>query len=307
MSKRNRMASRSLWHPAFWPSWGVVFILYLLALLPVAGKRALAVRLGRLLHRKLKSRARAVSANLAACFPELSHDEREQLAEDAFVSCSLGIFESLHCWWRDTGPMQRQSEVVGLEHLQEAMALGRGVLLIGAHYSILDLALPLIACQLSKPGYMYRPNNNPVIDRMIERGRQRHFGIQPFSKRQLKDMIGFLREGGQVWYGCDQDFGGKTELFVPFFGVDTGCISTPTYIARESGAAVICVSHLRTPGGHYRVEFSAIQEAFGEDPEQDARIWNGFIEAAIRRYPDQYLWLHKRFKTRPPGAAPIYP
>lgn len=306
MSKRKRMAARPLWHPAFWLSWGIVFFLYLLSWLPLSLKRSLAIRLGKLLNRKLKSRHRAVSANLAACFPDLTEDERQQLVEDSFVSCALGIFESVHSWWQCTRQWQQRSEAVGVEHLQEAIARGRGVLLIGGHYSILDLALPLVGCHLSKPGYMYRPNNNPVIDRMIERGRRRYFGIQPFNKRQLKDMIGFLKEGGQVWYGCDQDFGGKTELFVPFFGVDTGCITTPTFVARESGASVICVSHLRMPDGNYRVEFSPIQEQFGQDPEQDAKIWNGFIEEAIRRYPDQYLWLHKRFKTRPAGAAPIY-
>lgn len=304
MSKRK--VSRPLWHPGFWPSWAAVFVLYLLAQLPMATKRSWGRKLGGVFSRKLRSRARVVDANLAACMPELTEQQRQQLMTASFESCTQGVFESLHSWWGDTRPWQQAAEVVGLEHVQEALDRGRGVLLIGGHYSILDLALPLVACHLPNPGYMYRPNNNPVIDRMIEQGRRRHFGIQPFTKRELRGMMDFLRGGGQVWYGCDQDFGRRTDLFAPFFGVDTGCISTPTHIARETGAAVICVSHLRNEDGNYRIEFSAIEEGFGECPQQDAATWNGFIEDTVRRYPDQYWWLHKRFKTRPPGAAPVY-
>ncbi|MDX1757198.1 MAG: lysophospholipid acyltransferase family protein [Marinobacter sp.] len=306
MSKRKQQSRRPLWHPAYWPSWCVVFLLYALAKLPESIKRRWSQGLGRWLSQRLSSRARVVDANLRACMPELSDDERAALVESSFVSCTRGLFESLQCWWGDTDTWQEESRVEGMEHLQEAIDRNRGVLMIGGHYSILDLALPLVGRHLTKPGYMYRPNDNPVIDRMIEQGRRRHFNIRPFSKRQLKDMIGFLKQGGQVWYGCDQDFGRKTDVFAPFFGVDTGCISTPTYIARESGASVLCVSHVRMPCGRYRVAFSPILENFGDCPRQDALSWNGFIEETVRAYPDQYLWLHKRFKTRPAGAAAIY-
>lgn len=306
MSKRKQQSNRPLWHPAYWPSWAVVFLLFTLSKLPEPMKRRWGVGLGRWLSRRLTSRARVVDANLRACMPELTAAERATLVERSFVSCTLGFFESLQCWWGNTDSWQEDSLVEGLEHLEDALARNRGVLMIGGHYNILDLALPMVGRHLTKPGYMYRPNNNPVIDRMIERGRRRHFNIQPFSKRQLKDMIGFLKQGGQVWYGCDQDFGRKTDVFAPFFGVDTGCISTPTYIARESGATVLCVSHLRMPCGRYRVAFSPILDDFGDCAQQDARYWNRFIEDTVREFPDQYLWLHKRFKTRPVGAEGIY-
>ena len=119
-------------------------------------------------------------------------------------------------------------------------------------------------------------------------------------------MVSYLKKGGEVWFACDQDFGRKTELFVPFFGVDASCITSPSYIAKVSGASVICVSHLRLPDGQYRITFSPIQEGFGQDADADSRAWTGYIESTIRKHPDQYLWLHKRFKTRPEGAQPIY-
>ncbi|AOY89518.1 lipid A biosynthesis acyltransferase [Marinobacter salinus] len=306
MASRRKTAKRPLWHPAFWGSWALVFVLWLLAYLPMGAKQRLGGSLGRLLARKLKSRARVADANLKACMPELDETARKQLVEDTFVASARGFLESTHAWWRDMAPYCERASIQGIEHLEKAKARGKGVLLIGGHYSIFDFALPLIACKLEKPGYMYRPNNNPVIDRMIERGRRRHFNIRPFTKRELRPMLSFLKQGGQVWFACDQDFGKKSEVFVPFFGVQAGCITSPSYIARESGAAVICVSHLRMPDGSYRVVFSPIREEFGDDLQKDAEVWNRFIETTIREQPDQYLWLHKRFKSRPAGATSVY-
>lgn len=296
----------NLWHPRFWPSWTIVFLLYLLSLLPMASKQRLGARLGRFLSHKLKSRARVADRNLQICFPELDADARKQLVEDSFIACTRGFLESTHAWWRDVSPCYEMTDVQGQEHLRDAQDRGKGVLLIGGHYSIFDFALPLVACHLNKPGYVYRPNNNPVIDRMIENGRRRHFGIRPFTKRELRPMVSFLKKGGEVWFACDQDFGNKTELYVPFFGVETGCITSPSYIAKVSGASVICVSHLRMPDGRYRVIFSPIQEGFGADSRKDTEVWNRYIEDTIREQPDQYLWLHKRFKSRPEGAGKIY-
>jgi KDO2-lipid IV(A) lauroyltransferase len=281
-------------------------VLYLLSRLPMPAKQKLGKRLGLFLANKLKSRARVANRNLAICFPELNKGAREQLIQDNFVACSRGFLESTHAWWRSMSSYCETAEVLGLEHLREAQHRGKGVLLIGGHYSIFDFALPLVACHLKNPGYMYRPNNNPVIDRMIENGRRRHFGIRPFTKRELRPMVSFLKKGGEVWFACDQDFGGKTELFVPFFGVETGCITSPSYIAKVSGASVICVSHLRMPDGGYRVIFSPVQAGFGVDKHEDTRVWNQYIEDTIREQPDQYLWLHKRFKTRPEGAEKVY-
>lgn len=306
MSRRKNHKSRPLWHPVYWTSWVMVFTLYLLSLLPMRTKQNFGAWLGQVLERKLKSRRKVADNNLRACFPEMDADSRNRLIQDNFVACIRGVLESLHAWSRDMSGYCEDAQVEGLEHLREAQERGKGVLLIGGHYSIFDFALPLIACHLKKPGYMYRPNANPVIDRMIERGRRRHCPIQAFTKRELRPMTAFLKKGGEVWFACDQDFGGKTEVFVPFFGVDAPCISSPSYIARVSGASVISVSHLRLPNGEYQVRFSPVQKDFGQDIQADAQAWNGFLEAAIRKHPDQYLWLHKRFKTRPEGAAPIY-
>lgn len=305
MAKINR--TRSVWHPLLWPSWLLVMVLYGLSQLPMPAKQRLGARLGKLAKAGAPARSKVALQNIQACFPELNAQQQQQLVEDTYVASARGFLETIHAWWGDVTPYVDNLTVTGRAHLREAQSRGQGILLIGGHYSIYDFALPLIAHQVDTPGYMYRPNDNPVIDRMIEKGRRRHCGIQGFSKREIRDMIAYLQRGGEVWYACDQDFGRRRcELFVPFFGMPAGCITTPSWIARESGASVLCVSHLRHPDGQYEIAFSPIQEGFGQDARQDAEAWNGFLEASIRQHPDQYLWLHKRFKTRPKGTSSIY-
>jgi KDO2-lipid IV(A) lauroyltransferase len=298
--------NKPIWHPALIPSWLVVFILFCISLLPMSWKQSLGEKLGRLAHKKLKSRTKVGKKNISGCFPELSEPEQDKLVEDTFIACSKGFLETTHSWWRDVTPYIDNLIITGEEHLEEAKRRGKGVFLIGGHFSIFDIALPFFAAQLKKPGYMYRPNDNPVIDRMIEQGRRRHFGIQGFDKYHLKDMIQYMKEGGSVWYAPDQDFGRKCEVFAPFFGINAGCITTPSWIARESGATVMQVSQFRHPNGQYEIVFSPILEDFGQNEQKDAEIWNHYLEQAIRKHPDQYLWLHKRFKTRKPDDAPFY-
>jgi KDO2-lipid IV(A) lauroyltransferase len=302
----SNLKKRPLWHPSFFPSWIVVFILKCIAWLPMSGKHRIAQWLGRFIYRRMKSRSQVTRTNIRACFPELNEAQQETLVRDSFVSTAEGCLEMLHLWWRDVTPYIEKMTVIGKEHLEDAHSRGTGVLLIGGHFGIIDLTLPLVGSQLKRPGYMYRANNDPVIDRMIEGGRNRHFEIESFGKYQLKEMIDFLADGGEVWYAPDQDFGRRCDQFVPFFGVNTGCISTPSWIAKESGATVLHVAPFRLPNGHFEVVFSPVFEGFGDDPYRDAINWNTALESAIRRHPEQYLWLHKRFKTRAPGETNIY-
>lgn len=304
MAKKNRYGS--LWHPALVSSWLIVFLLYCLSFVSLSTARKLGEKLGYLFHRNLKGRVDVCRKNIDACFPELTEAERSALVEETFIECSKGFMEIVHLWWNDFQPYVKDLVVIGKENIDEAHRRGKGVLLIGGHFSTFDVALVTIAPQLIKPAYMYRPNANPVIDRMIENGRQRYSNIRSFDKRQLKDMIQFIKEGGEVWYAPDQDFGGRSEVFAPFFGVSTACITTPSWIAQESGCSVLHVSQFRRPDGQYEVSFSPIFENFGQNPEKDAADWNAALEASVRRYPAQYLWLHKRFKTRKPGDEAFY-
>ncbi len=299
--------TKNLLKPKYWSAWFVVFIMWSIAWLPLSTKQKLGKKLGRLLYKKMKSRTQPGRKNLKACFPDKSDAEVETLLEQNLEQMTIGALEAPHAWWRDMAPHAANANVIGLEHLLAAHAKGNGVLIMGGHFAAVDFIIPLFAAKVVENyqlGYMYRPHNNPVIDRMIINGRNRS-GVRGFTKKQLKDMIQYLKDGGMTWYGCDQNFG-KSDLFAPFFGIQAANISSPSWIAKESGAAVVFMRMHRLPDSTYEFEFSEELPKFGENPQADCEAWNAELEKAILQHPSQYFWVHKRFKKRPEGEPKFY-
>lgn len=298
---------RNFLHPKFWGTWLLLGLLYCLSFLPHGRKQALGRWLGLRLYKLGGSRYKTARGNIKACFPELSEAEQEALIRDSFISNAIGYVESTIAWWRPVEPFFETLQVYGKEHLDEALGRGKGVLLVGGHFSIMDFAGPLVH-HVTTFNYMYRPQNNKLLDAFIERKRRRYSG-KSFTKRELRDMNEFIKEGNLVWYGPDQDVGvgPKRGIFAPFFGVPAATLTTPAWIARETGATVLQISQFREPDGSYSVHFSPILEGFpcDDDLENATRINQG-LEDAIRIHPEQYLWLHRRFKTRPEGEPSLY-
>ncbi|MEH6343847.1 MAG: lipid A biosynthesis acyltransferase [Bermanella sp.] len=295
----------SIFNPKHLPARLIVFVLYCISFLSLKNKMRLGKWLGGMAKNKLKSRAHIARKNLQACFKDKTEEEIEAMVEDCFIQLTTGFIEGTHAWWQDMAPHQARVKSTGIEHLIEAQKKGNGVLLLGGHFAVVDFAIPLIAAQIDNLAYMYRPNNNPVINNMIEKGRARA-GVSSFTKKQLKEMKTFMADGGVVWYGCDQDFGKKGEVFAPFFGVDAINITTPSWIVKETGAAVIFMGMRRLGEGEYEIEFSKELPEFGHCNQTDTLCWNKELEQAVRRFPTQYMWVHKRFKTRPEGEKAFY-
>lgn len=300
--------SPSLLQPKYWGAWLVVLLMWSIAWLPLKTKHSMGSKLGLWLNKNMKSRSRISRINLTACFPDKSSAEIEQLVEDNMVEMTKCALEAPHAWWRDVSAYAAKANVLGMDKLLAARAKGHGVLIMGGHFAAVDFILAIFANRIARDyplGYMYRPHDNPVIDRMIVNGRHRHH-VHGFTKRQLKEMVQFLRDGGMAWYGCDQNFSKSSDLFVPFFGVPAANISTPSWIVKESGAAVVFMRMHRLPDGNFEYEFSDELPPFGDDAQRDCAAWNAELEKAILKYPAQYFWVHKRFKKRPPGEAKFY-
>lgn len=292
-------------HPRWWGTWALIGFMRLISLLPWRVQQALGTALGRLLYRLGGPRREVTRRNIALCFPELDADRREQLVRDTFVANAKGYVECTVGWWRSARPYAQRMVVHGGDEVRRTLASGRGVLLLGAHFSILDFALPLVAT-VAPVAYMYRPNDNPVLDAVIE-ARRRRFADRAFTKFQLREMIEYLRGGGMCWYACDQDMGRRYSVFAPLFGVPAATLTTPGWLARESGARVMFLSQFRLGDGVYELRFADMPEEFPSDDEvENARMINRMLEQEIRRHPEQYLWLHRRFKTRPPGEPSLY-
>lgn len=300
------MSNSKFLHPRFWPTWVGLGLFWLIVRLPHGARMRIGSAMGLAGYYLAASRRRIVQANLAACFPEMSEIERLQLARDTFRSGGMSLVETAIAWLGRGDSVLDIATVEGLEHIRSAQSPGRGVILMGTHMATLDLSGCAITPYITLD-VMYRANKNELMEHIMTSGRERMYP-SAIERGDIRQVIRNLKAGHIVWYGPDQDYGARNAVFVPFFGVPAATTTALSRIARMTGAPVVPYTHYREDNNsRYRVIFAAPLEGFPSDSvEDDARRINEFVEACIRRHPEQYWWFHRRFKTRPPGAQDIY-
>lgn len=297
---------RSFAHPRYWPTWLAIGAMYVAAWLPWRLKIMLGKGLGLLAWRFAKRRRHITRTNIALCFPEKSADQQQQLVKDTFLANGIGLIETATGWCRNAEGLRHRVAYQGQEHLAHAKAQGKGVLVVGIHFSTLDLggALHSLFCPAD---VVYRAHNNPLFERFMTRARSRIFG-QAIDRHDLRGVVRRLKAGHIVWYSPDQDFGRDVSVFAPLFGQQASTIRLTAKIARMTGSPVVPLMFHRNPDNRtYTIECLPSFDGFPSGDEQaDAARVNQFIELAIRKHPEQYLWLHRRFKTRPEGEPSVY-
>lgn len=305
--KENRFQKQFL-HPRFWLLWLGLGLLWLLVQLPYPLLLKLGRWLGALMYRFAGSRRHIARRNLELCFPAMSQSERDYLLKQNFASTGIAFFEMAMSWWWPCQRLERLVQVEGLEHLQKAQQAGKGVILMAIHFTTLEIGAGLLGQQHTIDG-MYRAHKNPVFDYVQRKGRERHNADAIAIEREdVRTMLRHLRQGRAIWYAPDQDYGRKQSLFVPLFGVPAATVTATSTFARLGRAVVIPMRQSRLPRGKgYLLQIeSAWQEFPGENDEQDCLRINQWVERAIMAHPEQYLWSHRRFKTRPEGEAKVY-
>ncbi len=256
---------------------------------------------GNLGYYTLRKRRHIAEVNIRLCFPNFNRTELQRLVRRTFESNAIGLFEAASSWFTDNERFRPITTTHGLHHLREAEQAKRGVILLGGHYSTLDLGGCLFNLY-SEAASMQRDHNNPLFNLVMTRCRLRYCA-ELLSKDDLRGMLRALREGKSIWYATDQDYGRRSSVFAPFFNIPTATLTTTSRIAKKTGAVVIPFSHFRNNRGGYDVYFGApLPDYPSGDDIQDATCTNEVIEQAIRLHPDQYLWLHRRFKTEPDGT-----
>lgn len=285
-------------------------LMWLLRLLPGSMLAALGNVFGRVLYVLARERRTVCRINLERCFADLSPAERDLIARRHFACFARSLLDRGVLWWSSRAAIVKRIDVVGLEHLRTAMAEGP-VILFAPHFVGLDAGWTRLTCELDLAS-VYANQKSRAMNDALYNGRMRFGEQQLFSRQEgIRPALAALKAGVPFYYLPDMDYGPRDALFVPFFGVPAATItglSRLASLAGRGGAArvVPCVTRM-LPGGHYELRCHPAWDNYpGQDIEADTRRMNEFIEQRVREMPEQYLWTHKRFKTRPAGEAKWY-
>lgn len=261
--------------------------------------------IGRVFHRIASRHRRIVQRNIELCFPELSTDARDDLVRRHFESFGMSIAECAFAWFASDRRLAKHFTVHGLEHVKRALERGKGVILYTGHFATIDIcghplkqALPLFAV-------MFSHRSNELIDEIQRRGRLRE-AHEAFPSDNVRAMIRSLKRNAAVWYAPDQMY--SEGALVPFFHELAMTNIATSKLARLTGAAVVPFAYRRSdPNGHYELTLHPPLENFPtDDAVADTQRLVRHLEDFIRAAPEQYAWMHRRFKDRPPPLPDLY-
>lgn len=291
--------------PKYWPTWVSLGLIRLVVYLPLPIIVLCGRLLGKFLYLALPERRRIADTNLKIAFPDKTENEIIRLRKISFTNMGIAAFECALSWWQDQRLLDL-CEIEGIENIKRLQAQGRGVIILTAHFTCLEIGCPVINQHVPFQ-VMYKRVRNPLIDAFMRYHRGRLYKAIVNYHKPIA-MIKGLKKGHAAWYAPDQDFRGKEMIYIPFFGVQASALTAPARFAEMTGAAVVPYYIMRKPGGQgYKLTILPALENFPTDnTEADALKINQALENLIMQNPEQYLWAHKRYKNRPPGEAEIY-
>jgi len=297
---------RFLVNPVYWFTWLGIGLLYLTTFLSYGAMLRLGTALGWMSYMLLPGRRRITRTNLRLVYPELDRQAVTRLVKQSFYSASIAVFESAWAWWASDAKIKPLVHIEGAEHLDAALQHNKGVLLLGGHFTTLEISGRLLAYH-----YMvyptYKRAHNDLFEAFMTRNR-RSMQKGLVRSADMRAMLKLLKHNEIIWYAPDQDFGMRVSVFAPFMGVQTATLPMTARLAARSGAAVVPFASRRLPGTEgYVIRFDPMLENFPSgDDVQDATSINAAIETNVRLAPEQYLWGHRRFKSRPRGEPQVY-
>lgn len=303
MSKNRVVQPNFKWSfllPQYWLVWIAVFIQVAVSWLPYSWQLLLGRAFGSLLFRLNLKRAKVALINLRLCFPDKQESELNSLLKKNMQHTATALLEVGMGWWWPNWRVKKHVKVIGEQYLADAQEIGKGTLLLSLHN--LSVEINCRGVGYTHPTVVfYRPYNNALVEYFQYRGRM-HANKYMLGKHDIKGLMKALRNGETCVYLPDQDYGRKRSLFVPFLGVkDTPTTNTTLVLSRQKNTQTCFAIPIRNEDGSgYTIEISPPLENFPSgDDEKDVTLINQLIENAVKRHPEQYMWLHRRFKTRP--------
>jgi KDO2-lipid IV(A) lauroyltransferase len=288
--------------PKHWLTWLGLGFMRAVELLPYPAQRQVGNAIGMLLRALPLSYLRIARRNIALCLPELSESARASLLNRHCRSLGMALCETADTWWSSDRRLNKLADVQGLHHLEAALAKGRGAILVGGHFTTIEISTRILGTVVPL-NVVYRPLKNALLSHIMFESFCRHGN--PIPKDDIRSMVRALKKNEAVWFAPDQSYRNKGAAMVKFFGIPAASNPATSRLARISGAVVMTYFGERLPGNAgYRVVIGAPFDDFpGADAIADIERYNQRLEAQVRQAPEQYLWVHRRFK----GLCSDYP
>ncbi len=292
--------------PRYWATWLAIGLLRLIEPLPYAWQLLIGRTIGRIALVLPIAPVRIARRNIELCLPELTADSRKALLKRHFESLGIAVCETAMTWWSGDERVQSLAQIEGLDHLGRALARGRGAILVGGHFTTIEIGARILGT-LVPLNVLFRPTKDKVLSDFMT-GRIARHAQRAIRSDDMATLVRALRQNGAVWFAPDQFSCDKRSMMVPFFGIPASTNTSTARLARLTGAAVLTYFPQRLPDGSgYRAVIGPQLDQFpGVDPVADAARLGGLLEAQIRHHPDQYLWIHRRFKRLEPGDPAYY-
>jgi len=275
-------------------------------LLPYRRQIGLGKAIGRLGHRLAAKRRAIAQRNIALCFPELSDEKRNKLLFEHFEALGVSLMELALGRWAADSKLQSMTTITGAEHIQQTLDQGYGVILLSAHFTALEISGRVLSLHCPPFDVVYRRFRSGLATEIVATSREVS-ARRSIEKNDVKNMIRSLREGVPVWYAPDQAYYLKQSALLPFFGVPAMTNTAVGPLARLGHARVVPFFPRRLPAGGYHLTIlPPIEGLPSDDPLEDTKKYIAILEQQIRKCPEQYYWVHRRFKNRPETLPDAY-
>lgn len=302
----DRKPLSSYWTPKYWPIWVGMGLLRLVCLLPHRVALAIGRAFGRLAHATGGSRRAIVRRNIELCFAEFTAEERDALTRSHFESLGMMLIEMGLGRWARSRHLQSIMRLTGEEHVNSVLASGKGVILLSAHFTTLEISGRVLAEAIPPFDAVFRKNRSEFMTELQRSGREVSADTT-IEKRDIKKMVRSLRGNRPVWYAPDQSYNRKGSEVIDFFGVPSMHTTATSTLARLGDALVVPFFPRRLPDSTYELVLLPALENFPSgDPAEDTRRYVRILEEQIRQCPEQYFWIHRKFKDLPDGYPDYY-
>jgi KDO2-lipid IV(A) lauroyltransferase len=289
-----------------WPTWVGLGLLRLSCLLPLNWQIGIGKSIGRLAHRIGAERRAITRRNIELSFPELTEAERNKLAREHFEALGASLMEMALARWASDRKLREIATVEGVEHIQQTLDEGFGVILLSAHFTTLEVTGRAFSLQSPPFDAVFRRFRSDFTTELLS-GTRKKSAREVIEKNDIKSMVRSLRDGVPVWYAPDQSYHLKQSALIPFFGVPAMTNIATTTLAKLGRAKAIPFLPRRLPEGGYELRILPPIEGLPSDnPIEDTSKYVAIIEAHIRQCPEQYYWVHRKFKNRPDSLPDVY-